>query len=120
MRVSLITGGGSGIGAAIARRLAARDECLMLHGQGADAAGHERLKAVVTDCLRAGANVAWCTGDLANAGTASELVRGTRSAFGSVEVLVYAGGFADRRGFMQLLREGLVRSFGAASTAIHD
>src|SRR5205823_11953140 len=90
MRVSIITGGGSGIGAAIARRLAGRDECLMLHGQGADAAGLERLKAVVTDCQRAGANVAWCTGDLANAGTASELVRGTRSAFGSVDVIVHA------------------------------
>ena len=75
MRVSIITGGGSGIGAAVARRLAGRDECLMLHGQGADAAGLERLKAVAADCQRAGANVAWHTGDLANAGTASELVR---------------------------------------------
>ena len=58
MRVSIITGGGSGIGAAIAGRLAARDEGLMLHGQGADAAGRERLKAVVMDCQRAGAEVA--------------------------------------------------------------
>ena len=50
MRVSIITGGGSGIGAAVARRLAAPDPCLMLHGQGADAAGLERLKAVAADC----------------------------------------------------------------------
>jgi 3-oxoacyl-[acyl-carrier protein] reductase len=46
MRVSIITGGGIGIGAAVARRLAGQDACLMLHGQGADAAGIERLKAV--------------------------------------------------------------------------
>src|ERR1700730_15165877 len=78
MRVSIITGGGIGIGAAVARRLAARDECLMLHGQGADAAGVERLKAVAADCERAGAKVAWSTGDLADAGTASELVRAGR------------------------------------------
>jgi NAD(P)-dependent dehydrogenase (short-subunit alcohol dehydrogenase family) len=65
MRVSIITGGGSGIGAAVARRLAGRDECLMLHGQGTDAAGLERLKAVAADCERTGAKVAWCTGDLA-------------------------------------------------------
>src|SRR5580704_14415375 len=71
MRVSIITGGGSGIGAAVARRLAARDECLMLHGQGADAAGLTRLKAVAAECERAGAEVAWRTGDLAKAGTAS-------------------------------------------------
>src|SRR5260370_2682677 len=120
MRVSIITGGGSGIGAAIARRLAARDECLMLHGQGADAAGLERLKASVMYCQRADANVAWCTGDLANAGTASELVRGTRAAFGSVDAIVHAAGFADRRGFMQLPRAGLERSFGVMATAFHE
>ena len=80
MRVSIITGGGSGIGAAVARRLAGRDECLMLHGQGTDAAGLERLKAVAADCERTGAKVAWCTGDLAKAGTASELVSATRAA----------------------------------------
>src|SRR5258707_13607557 len=83
MRVSIITGGGSGIGAAIARRLAARDECLMLHGQGADAAGLERLKAVAADCERAGAHVAWSTRDLAAAGTASQLVRAARALFRS-------------------------------------
>jgi len=43
MRVTIITGGGSGIGAAVARRLAASDQCLMLHGQGTDAAGIEAL-----------------------------------------------------------------------------
>src|SRR5258708_28919283 len=111
MRVSIITGGGSGIGAAIARRLAARDECLMLHGQGADAAGLERLKAVVMDCQRADANVAWCAGDLASAATASELVRGTRAAFWSVDAIVHAAGFAHRRGFIQLPRARLVPSF---------
>jgi 3-oxoacyl-[acyl-carrier protein] reductase len=120
MRVSIVTGAGSGIGAAIARRLAAPDECLMLHGQGADAAGLTRLKAVVTECQRAGANVACCTGDLANAGTASELVRGTRSAFGSVDAIVHAAGFADRRGFMQLPRAGLERAFGVMATAFHE
>ena len=120
MRVSIITGGGSGIGAAIARRLAAPDECLMLHGQGADAAGLTRLKAVAMDCQRAGANVAWSTGDLANGGTASELVRATRSAFGSIDAIVHAAGFADRRGFMQLPRAGLERSFGVMATAFHE
>src|ERR1700682_3572807 len=97
MRVSIITGGGSGIGAAVARRLAASDQCLMLHGQGADAAGLERLKAVAKDCQRAGANVEFRTGDLANAGTASELVGATRAAFGPVDAVVHAAGFADRR-----------------------
>jgi NAD(P)-dependent dehydrogenase (short-subunit alcohol dehydrogenase family) len=55
MRVSIITGGGIGIGAAVARRLAGPDQCLMLHGQGTDEAGLERLKAVGAGCERAGA-----------------------------------------------------------------
>ena len=120
MRVSIITGGGIGIGAAVARRLAARDECLMLHGQGADAAGSERLKTVAADCERAGAKVAWSTGDLADAGTASELVAAAREAFGSVDTIVHAAGFADRRGFTQLPREGLERSFAVMAAAFHE
>jgi 3-oxoacyl-[acyl-carrier protein] reductase len=120
MRVSIITGGGSGIGAAVARRLAAPDACLMLHGQGTDAAGLERLKAVAADCERAGARAAWNTGDLASAGTASELVRATRAAFGSVDAVVHAAGFADRRSFTQLPRAGLERSFAVMAAAFHE
>jgi 3-oxoacyl-[acyl-carrier protein] reductase len=120
MRVSIVTGGGSGIGAAVARRLAGPDACLMLHGQGADPEGIERLKAVVLDCQRAGANVAWRTGDLADAGTASGLVGATRDAFGSIDAIVHSAGFADRRGFMQLPRAGLERSFAVMATAFHE
>src|ERR1700757_5297772 len=99
MRVSIITGGGSGIGAAVAPRLAAKDQCLMLHGQGADAAGLERLKSVAHECERAGARVEIRCGDLARAGTASEVVGVTRAAFGPIDVIVHAAGFTDRRGF---------------------
>jgi 3-oxoacyl-[acyl-carrier protein] reductase len=120
MRVSIVTGGGSGIGAAVARRLAAPDQCLMLHGQGADAAGLTRLKAVTADCERAGAKVAWCAGDLANAGTASELVGAARNAFGSVDAIVHAAGFADRRGFTDLPRAALERSFAVMALAFHE
>lgn len=120
MRVSIITGGGAGIGAAVARRIAGRDECLMLHGQGADAAGLERLKAVAGECERAGASVTYSSGDLAEAGTASELVRATRAAFGSIDVIVHAAGFADRRGFAQLPGAGLQRAFAVIAAAFHE
>jgi 3-oxoacyl-[acyl-carrier protein] reductase len=120
LRVSIITGGGSGIGAAVARRLAANDQCLVLHGQGADAAGLERLKAVAADCRRAGAKVEFCTGDLVNAGTASGIVHATRAAFGAVDAIVHAAGFADRRGFTQLPRAGLERAFAVMAAAFHE
>lgn len=120
MRVTIITGGGSGIGAAVARRLAASDQCLMLHGQGADAAGLERLKTVAANCQRAGARVEWRNGDLANAGTASELVNATRAAFGHVDAIVHAAGFADRSSFAQLSRPGLERGFAVMAAAFHE
>jgi NAD(P)-dependent dehydrogenase (short-subunit alcohol dehydrogenase family) len=120
MRVSIITGGGSGIGAAVARRLAGKDQCLMLHGQGADVAGLERLKTVAMECQRTGANVEWSTGDLASAGTASELVRATRASFGAVDAIVHAAGFADRRGFVDLPRTELERSFAVMAAAFHE
>jgi len=120
MRVSIITGGGSGIGAAVARRLAGRDECLMLHGQGADAAGLARLKAVAAECERAGAKVTWRSGDLAIAGAATELVRATRETFGEIDAIVHAAGFADRRSFANLPRQNLERSFAVMATAFHE
>ena len=120
MRVTVITGGGSGIGAAVARRLAGHDRCLMLHGQGADAAGTARLEAVAEECRRAGADVALCGGDLAEAGTASELVGATRASFGAIDAIVHAAGFADRRGFVQLPRDGLVRAFAVMAAAFHE
>jgi 3-oxoacyl-[acyl-carrier protein] reductase len=120
MRVSIITGGGSGIGAAVARRLAGPGESLMLHGQGADTAGLDRLKAVAIDCERAGAKVAWRTGDLAKAGTATELVGAARTAFGPVDAIVHAAGFADRRGFVALPREALERAFAVMAAAFHE
>jgi NAD(P)-dependent dehydrogenase (short-subunit alcohol dehydrogenase family) len=120
MRVSIITGGGSGIGAAVARRLAADGQCLMLHGQGADEAGLERLTSVAAECARAGAKVEFRSGDLVRAGTASELVRATRACFGPIDAIVHAAGFADRRGFADLPREGLERAFAVMALAFHE
>jgi NAD(P)-dependent dehydrogenase (short-subunit alcohol dehydrogenase family) len=120
MRVCIITGGGSGIGAAVARRLAGKDQCLMLHGQGADDAGLARLKAVAAECERKGAKVAFATGDLAKAGTAADLVAATRTKFGTIDAIVHAAGFADRRGFAKLPREGLERAFAVMALAFHE
>ena len=92
----------------------------MLHGQAADAAGLERLKSVASQCREAGAKVEWHTGDLASAGTASELVGAARACFGAIDAIVHAAGFADRRGFVQLPREGLERAFAVMAASFHE
>src|SRR5215472_12849525 len=120
MRVSVITGGGSGIGAAVARRLAGKDQGLMLHGQGSDEASVERLKTVAAECERAGAKAIWCTGDLAKAGSATELVQKARASLGPIETIVHAAGFADKREFAKLPREGLERAFAVIATSFHE
>jgi NAD(P)-dependent dehydrogenase (short-subunit alcohol dehydrogenase family) len=120
LRVTIITGAGSGIGAAVARRLARLDACLVLHGQGRDAAGISRLQNVVAECEKAGAKVGYSTGDLAKAGTASALVTTAREKFGSIDAIVHAAGFADRRGFAQLPRSDLERAFAVMALAFHE
>ncbi|MGJ5208599.1 SDR family NAD(P)-dependent oxidoreductase [Bradyrhizobium sp. HKCCYLR20261] len=120
MRVSIITGSGAGIGAAVARRLAGPGQGLMLHGQGADEAGLARLHKVAESCREAGAEVAIYRGDLATAGAASDLVGAARTKFGRIDALVHAAGFADRRGFRDLPREGLERSLQVMPAAFHE
>ncbi|WP_316206897.1 MULTISPECIES: SDR family NAD(P)-dependent oxidoreductase [unclassified Bradyrhizobium] len=120
MGISIVTGGGAGIGAAVARRLAAPGQHLVLHGQGADEASLERLAAVADECRQAGAEVVWRCGDLAVAGTASELVAATRERFGAVDALIHAAGFADRRSFQDLTRERLDHSFAVMPGAFHE
>jgi 3-oxoacyl-[acyl-carrier protein] reductase len=120
LRVSIITGAGSGIGAAVARRLAGPESCLMLHGQGRDAAGLQRLKGVAAECEKAGASVRTSTGDLAKGGTASALVSTAREAFGPIDAIVHAAGFADRRSFKELPRESLERAFAVMAAAFHE
>jgi len=120
MRVSIITGGGSGIGAAVARRLAGEGQGLVLHGQGADDAGLSRLRSVAAECERAGAKVKWATGDLAEAGTAADIVRTAREAFGPVDAIVHSAGFADRRSFANLPRGALERAFAVMAAAFHE
>ncbi|MGJ5179616.1 SDR family NAD(P)-dependent oxidoreductase [Bradyrhizobium oligotrophicum] len=120
MRVTLITGSASGIGAAVARRVAAPGQAIMLHGQGADAAGQARLQDVAAACRQAGAEVGFHCCDLAQAGTAAGLVEAARKTFRRIDALVHAAGFADRRSFRDLPREGLDRSLAVMPAAFHE
>jgi NAD(P)-dependent dehydrogenase (short-subunit alcohol dehydrogenase family) len=121
-RAILITGAASGVGAALARRLAGPGVALLLHTRK----NRDGLDQVAGDAERAGAEVRQEMGDLAAAATATTLVEQAVRAFGRLDGLVHNAGFALNKPFGALERAELDYSgavirdafFGLASAAL--
>lgn len=90
-RAILITGAATGIGAAVARRLAGAETRLALHTR----ANAEGLEEVARTARAGGSEVVTLLGDLAEAATAARLVAETEAAFGALDGLVSNAGYAD-------------------------
>jgi len=116
MRVFLITGASSGIGAAAARALAAPDTAIALHARK-NRAGAERVAQVVG---AAGAQSLILEGDLAEPGTGTRLVEQTAARFGKVDGVVSNAGFADRRLVGEIDRAAWDASLAAMTSAFFE
>jgi 3-oxoacyl-[acyl-carrier protein] reductase len=116
MRVILITGASSGIGAATARALAAPDTAIALHARN-NRAGAEKVAAFVRG---ADAEALIVAGDLGQPGTAQRLVAETVQKFGRLDVVVSNAGFADRRPVGELDRAGWDASLAAMTSAFFE
>lgn len=87
-RTAFVTGSARGIGAAIARKLAADGARLIVHGRSDPA----RAEAVAEDIRAQGGTADVITGDLTQGETAAELVRQAFAVHGALDVLVLNAG----------------------------
>jgi NAD(P)-dependent dehydrogenase (short-subunit alcohol dehydrogenase family) len=104
--VTLVTGAGSGIGAALCRRLAAPGRVLMIHTR----AKRENAETVAAAVREKGGEAHVLLGDLAESGIAKHLVAETKSRAGRLDHLVHVAGFADRKKFGVQDEAGIERS----------
>jgi 3-oxoacyl-[acyl-carrier protein] reductase len=96
-KVALITGGSRGIGAAIAKRLAADGASVAItYTKGADAAS-----AVVKAIEQAGGKAIAIQADATDANAVNSAVEKTVSTFGSIDVLVNNAGTAIPKPFVE-------------------
>jgi len=116
MRVFLITGASSGIGAAVARAVAAPDTAIVLHARK-NRSGAERVAQAVG---AAGAQSLIVQGDLATAGTATRLVDEATKRFGQLDAVVSNAGFADRRLVGEIDRAAWDASLAAMTSAFFE
>jgi NAD(P)-dependent dehydrogenase (short-subunit alcohol dehydrogenase family) len=96
-RAILVTGAASGIGAACCRRLAGEGTAILVSTRR-NAEGAER----VAEAVRAfGGEAEVMLGDIADPAVPDALVARAVAAFGRLDVVVFAAGFADKTPFAQ-------------------
>ncbi len=98
MRICLVTGAASGIGAAVCRTLAGPGTGFLIHTRK-NRDGAERVAAAVR---AAGARAEVRLGDLAVPATAPALVAAAADLFGGLDVVIANAGFADRTPIAEL------------------
>jgi NAD(P)-dependent dehydrogenase (short-subunit alcohol dehydrogenase family) len=84
---ALVTGSSAGIGAGIARMLAAEGVAVVVHGRNA-----ERTAAVAAEMKSRGGSVAHVVGDLETDAGGEAVAKGALAAFGGIDILVNNAG----------------------------
>jgi NADP-dependent 3-hydroxy acid dehydrogenase YdfG len=99
-KTALVTGGGSGIGLAVARELLREGARVAIAGRSED-----KLRAAAAS-LSAGESVIWQTADVSQPGPVAALVKDVTARFGRIDILVNnAGANIKERSFRELTTE---------------
>jgi NAD(P)-dependent dehydrogenase (short-subunit alcohol dehydrogenase family) len=109
-RHALVTGGGTGIGAATARRLAAEGAKVTLLGRR-----REPLDAVAAEC---GGTVVTC--DITDRAALENAIEDARAANGPLDYVILNAGIADSAPFGRTSRESYDRIIATNLTAVFD
>jgi 3-oxoacyl-[acyl-carrier protein] reductase len=110
----LITGSGSGIGAAIARRIADPNTDITLHVRK----NLDGAQSVAAELKSKGSHVRILKADLAVSGEAERLASEAIEAMGGLDVLVSNAGFATDLPFGRLTRDDLHRGYEVIEAAL--
>ncbi len=86
-QVAVVTGGGRGIGRAIARRFAAEGAAVLVAARTAS-----EVQGVAGEIQKAGGHAAWLAADVSREADCARIVAAARASFGSVHILVNNAG----------------------------
>ena len=103
-RVALVTGAGSGIGRAIAEKLAKDGEQVVVNDLKP-----ETTDEVVARIGESGGRAAAAPGDVSDAEAVEQIMAAVREAYGSPEILVNNAGFLQQKRFVDLAVEDFDR-----------
>jgi 3-oxoacyl-[acyl-carrier protein] reductase len=103
-RIALVTGAGSGIGRAIAEKLAQNGERVVVNDLNPETADE-----VAAGIKEWGGEAAAAPGDVSDAESVQRIVAATHEAYGSPEILVNNAGFLQQKRFVDLTVEDFDR-----------
>lgn len=96
-KVAIVTGGGSGIGKEVAKRLVEAGAAVVIGGRDA-----EKLAQAARDIDASGRHVRYLPGDIAQPSTAQALVDMAVSEFGGLDILVNNAGVFNPKPFLEV------------------